>query len=149
MQPSRREFLQTTAVAASAATLVSLTGRADALETKPDDLAALSLWDAGDLLRARRVSPVELTNACLARIERLNPVLNAFITLTADQALADARAAESEIARGRRRGPLHGIPIALKDLFDTAGVRTTAGSAVFAERVPSQDAEVVHRLKQS
>ena len=113
------------------------------------DLPALSLVDAADLLRGRKVSPLELTNACLTRIERLNPVLNAFITVTADQALADARAAETDIARGRRRGPLHGIPIALKDLFDTAGVKTTAASAVFADRVPSQDAEVVRRLKQA
>jgi aspartyl-tRNA(Asn)/glutamyl-tRNA(Gln) amidotransferase subunit A len=107
------------------------------------------LSDAGELLRARKVSPLELTNACLARIDRLNPVLNAFITVTGDQAVADARAAEADIARARRRGPLHGIPVALKDLFDTAGVRTTAGSAVFADRVPSQDAEVVRRLKQA
>jgi aspartyl-tRNA(Asn)/glutamyl-tRNA(Gln) amidotransferase subunit A len=90
---------------------------------------------------------VELTNACLARIERLNPAFNAFITVTGDQALADAKAAESEIMRGARRGSLHGIPIALKDLFDTAGVRTTAASGVFATRVPERDAEVVRRLK--
>ena len=147
--PTRREFLETTVGAyASTALGVRLHARA-AADQKPDDVAALSLADAGDLLQARKVSPVELTNACLARIERLNPVLNAFITVTAEQALADARAAESEIARGRRRGPLHGIPIAFKDLFDTAGVRTTAGSAVFADRVPSEDAEVVRRLKAS
>jgi aspartyl-tRNA(Asn)/glutamyl-tRNA(Gln) amidotransferase subunit A len=74
------------------------------------------------LLRTRKVSPVELTTASLARIDRLNPTLNAFITVMHEQALADARAAEREVARGRR-GPLHGIPIALKDLFDTAGVK--------------------------
>src|SRR5262245_37037415 len=123
--------------------------RSGASNSVSDQVTALSLWDAAEQLRGRKISPVELTNACLARIERLNPVLNAFITVTADQALADARAAETEIARGRRRGPLHGIPIALKDLFDTAGVRTTAGSAVFANRVPSEDAEVVRRLKQA
>ena len=147
-QSSRREFLKTTA-AASAAALVSARGWTAPLDSKVDDLAALSLWDAGELLRARRVSPVELTNACLSRIERLNPALNAFITVTGDQARAEARAAESDIARGRRRGTLHGIPIALKDLFDTAGVKTTAASAVFADRVPTRDAEVVRRLKQA
>jgi aspartyl-tRNA(Asn)/glutamyl-tRNA(Gln) amidotransferase subunit A len=147
-QPTRRDFLKTT-ISASAATLVALPAVSAALDSKPDDLVGLSLSAAGDLLRARKVSPVELANACLARIQRLNPVLNAFITVTADQALADARVAESEIARGKRRGPLHGIPIALKDLFDTAGVKTTAASAVFADRVPSQDAEVVRRLKQA
>jgi aspartyl-tRNA(Asn)/glutamyl-tRNA(Gln) amidotransferase subunit A len=116
---------------------------------KPDDLAGLSLSDAADLLEAGKVSPVELTTACLARIERLNATLNAFITVTGEQALADAKTAETEIAKGRRRGRLHGIPIGLKDLFDTAGVRTTAGSAVFADRIPSEDAEVVRRLKTS
>ncbi len=90
---------------------------------------------------------MELTNACLARIDQLNPTLNCFITVAADQALSQARAAELEIQRGKWRGPLHGIPIALKDLFDTAGIRTTAASAVFKDRVPTQDAEVVRRLE--
>jgi aspartyl-tRNA(Asn)/glutamyl-tRNA(Gln) amidotransferase subunit A len=149
MQPTRRAFLTTTA-GAYASTALAARLEARAVEgQKPADVTALSLSDAGDLLQARKVSPVELTTACLARIELLNPALNAFITVTGEQALADARAAESEIARGRRRGPLHGIPIALKDLFDTAGVRTTAGSAVFADRVPPEDAEVVRRLKAS
>jgi len=148
MQPTRRDFLKTTA-GAYASGMFAASPQRDAANQTPHDVAALSLSEAAELLRSRKVSPVELTNACLARIERVNPVLNAFITVTADQALAEARAAESEIVRGRRRGPLHGIPIALKDLFDTAGVRTTAGSAVFADRVPSQDAEVVRRLKQA
>ena len=112
-----------------------------------DDVTSLTLAEASELVRRRKVSPVELTRACLARIERLNPVLNAFITVTSDDSLAEARQAEGEIQRGRWRGPLHGIPIALKDLFDTARVRTTAGSAVFKDRVPTQDAEVVRRLK--
>src|SRR5258706_11005124 len=149
MMPTRRQFLETTVgVYASTALGARLQARA-APDPKPDDVTALSLSDASDLLQARKLSPVELTNACLARIERLNPVLNAFITVTAEQALADARAAEGEIARGRRRGPLHGIPIALKDLFDTAGVRTTAGSAVFADPVPPEDPEVLRRLNAS
>jgi aspartyl-tRNA(Asn)/glutamyl-tRNA(Gln) amidotransferase subunit A len=93
------------------------------------------------------VSPVELTNECLSRIERLNPKLNAFITVTADSALAEARQAEAEIQHDRWKGPLHGIPIALKDLIDTAGVRTTAASELFKDRVPAQDAEIVRRLK--
>ncbi len=110
-------------------------------------LTSLSLAEAAQLVRRRKVSPVELTRACLERIEKLNPALNAFITLTADTALASARGAEQEIGRGDCRGPLHGIPVALKDLLDTAGVRTTAGSALFRERIPQQDAEVVRRLK--
>src|SRR5262249_43281882 len=83
------------------------------------------------------------------RIEQLKPKFNAFITVTAESALTEARRAEQEIANGNSRGPLHGIPIGLKDLFDTAGVKTTAASAVFADRVPQQDAEVVTRLKNS
>lgn len=110
-------------------------------------LARLSLREVGDLVRQKKISPVELTTACLARIEQLNPTLNAFITITAESALAEARDAETEVQRGRWRGPLHGIPIALKDLFDTAGVRTTAASALFKDRVPTDDAEVVRRLK--
>src|ERR1700761_7934495 len=107
----------------------------------------LTLLDAADQIRARKLSPVELTRECLHRIERLNPQLNAFITVTADTALDSARHAESEIAAGKYRGPLHGIPIALKDLFDTGGVLTTAASNQYRERVPSEDAEVVRRLK--
>jgi aspartyl-tRNA(Asn)/glutamyl-tRNA(Gln) amidotransferase subunit A len=100
-------------------------------------------------LRRREISPVEITRACLDRIEKLNPALNAFITVMADSALAEARAAEAEIVRGEWRGLLHGIPIALKDLIDTAGVRTTSASALHKDRVPTQDAEVVRRLRQA
>ncbi len=108
-----------------------------------------SIREASVLLRSGKVSPVELTRECLTRIEKLNPVLNAFITITADSAMAEARRAETEITRGEWRGPLHGIPLALKDLIDTAGVLTTAASAVFKERIPAEDAEVTRRLKQA
>ena len=108
-----------------------------------------SILDLSKQLRAGKISPVDLTRECLARIEKLNPVLNAFITVTAESALAQARLAESEIQRGDWRGLLHGIPVALKDLIDTAGVLTTAGSAHWKERVPSADADVVRRLKQA
>jgi aspartyl-tRNA(Asn)/glutamyl-tRNA(Gln) amidotransferase subunit A len=99
------------------------------------------------LFRRGSLSPVDLTVDCLARIEKLNPRLNAFITVTAESALAQARVAEAEIRRGVWRGPLHGIPLALKDLIDTAGVPTTAASALFKDRMPAEDAEVVRRLK--
>ena len=111
------------------------------------NVSQLDLSEAAQLVRSKKVSPVELTHECLSRIERLNPKLNAFITVTADSALAEARQAEAEIQRDRWRGPLHGIPIALKDLVDTAGVRTTAASGLFKDRVPTQDAEIVRRLK--
>ncbi len=98
-------------------------------------------------IRDRAISPVELTHDCLARIDQLNPTLNAFITVTAESALAQARIAEREIFSGEYRGPLHGIPIGLKDIIDVAGVRTTAASALFKDRVPTEDAQVVRRLR--
>lgn len=107
----------------------------------------LSISEAAELLRQKKISPVELTKACLDRIESLNPVLNAFITVTDEAAMAQARVAEDEMQRGHWRGQLHGIPIGLKDLIDTAGVLTTCGSELFADRVPTEDAEVVRRLK--
>jgi aspartyl-tRNA(Asn)/glutamyl-tRNA(Gln) amidotransferase subunit A len=100
-------------------------------------------------IRRKEVSPVEITRACLERIEKLNPALNAFITVTAESALAEARAAEAEIMSGNWRGPMHGVPVALKDLIDTAGVRTTSASALHKDRVPERDAEVVRRLRQA
>ncbi|MFZ0801781.1 MAG: amidase [Terriglobales bacterium] len=106
-----------------------------------------SILEIGQRLRKRELSPVELAKDCLAKIERLNPVLDAFITVTAELALAQARQAEAEIQRGQWRGPLHGVPIGLKDIVDTAGTRTTAASALFKDRIPSQDAEVVRRLR--
>jgi aspartyl-tRNA(Asn)/glutamyl-tRNA(Gln) amidotransferase subunit A len=106
-----------------------------------------SIVETSDLLRKGKLSPVELTKNCLAQIEELNPTLNAFITVTAELALTQAHAAEAEILRGRWRGPLHGIPLAVKDLIDTAGIRTTAASAVFKDRIPAEDADVVRRLK--
>jgi aspartyl-tRNA(Asn)/glutamyl-tRNA(Gln) amidotransferase subunit A len=106
-----------------------------------------TITETAELVRTRTISPAELVRECLEIIERRNPSLNAFITVTADSALKEAQKAEEEIQAGRWRGPLHGIPIGLKDLIDTAGVRTTAASAVFRDRVPSDDAEVVKKLK--
>ena len=125
-------------------------GTAASLALRPafgEDLAGLTLKQASDLLRTKAASPIQLTQACLQRIERYNLAFNAFITVTKDQALLAAREAEAEIQRGRWRGPLHGIPIALKDNIDTAGVRTTGASQLFENRVPETDAEVARRLK--
>ena len=107
----------------------------------------LDLNEVSQLLRSRKVSPIDLTQECLRRIGQLNGKLNAFITITAESAVAGAKAAESEIQRGDWKGPLHGVPIALKDILDTAGVRTTAASGLFKDRIPIEDAEVVRRLK--
>src|SRR5580692_3311186 len=105
-----------------------------------------SIFELAPLLRSGKISATDVTRACLKKIEDRNPALNAFITVTAESALAEARAADVEIGRGEWRGPLHGVPVALKDLIDTAGVRTTAASALYKDRIPDQDAEVVRRL---
>jgi len=111
-----------------------------------DALCFLSGAELGRRIAHREVSPVEVARAHLARIERIDTKLNAFLTVTAERALDEAAAAEREIAAGESRGPLHGVPMALKDLLDTAGVRTTAGSRILAENVPARDAAVVERL---
>jgi len=153
---SRRSFIKAalagtgSALALRTPLAVASPGKARAappLTEQGSDLSKLTIGEAADLVRKKKVSPVELTRACLARIEQLNPALNAFITITAESALAQAHEAEAQVQRGKWRGPLHGMPIALKDLFDTAGVRTTGASAVFKDRVPTRDAEVVRRLK--
>src|SRR5215470_8656224 len=113
------------------------------------ELPLLDLAEASLAVQKKEVSPVALTRACLERIERLNPSINAFITVTASSALDDARRAETEIMRGEWKGPLHGIPLAVKDLIETAGVRTTAASAVLEDYVPKEDAEVVQRLRKA
>ncbi|MEU7484628.1 amidase [Streptomyces sp. NPDC042319] len=109
----------------------------------------LSLTEVAGAIGDRRLSPVELTDSLLARIEETEPLVSAYATVTAEPAREQAAAAEREIAAGRYRGPLHGIPMALKDLIDTAGVVTASGSAVRAGRVPERDATVTARLKQA
>src|SRR5213082_165172 len=117
------------------------------------DIAFASIEEIGKLFRKRKLSPVELAKMMLARIERLNPKLNAYITVTAEVALAQAKKAEAELyaPRGRQghhdRGPLHGIPISLKDNIYTKDIRTTAGSKILKDFVPKEDARVVARLK--
>ncbi len=117
--------------------------------TTTTDLHYLTLHELAGRIRTKEVSPVEATEAVLERIERLNPKLNAYITVMADQALADARAAEDEVVAGRYRGPLHGVPIGVKDLCATAGVRTTAGSKFLADWVPDEDATVIRKLREA
>ena len=109
----------------------------------------VTIQEAAEALRARQFSSVELTTAALGRIARLNATLRTFITVTAEAALEKAAQADSELAGGRDRGPLHGIPIAVKDLFFTRGVRTTAGSLLYRDFVPGHDAAVVERLERA
>src|SRR5258706_15263865 len=111
------------------------------------ELTALTLAEGSQLVRTKKVSPVELTEACLSRIERLNPTLNAFITVTADTALDEARAAEAHIQQELWLGPLHGIPIALKDLVDTGGGWAPAGRKLFRKSLPLGGAQGVGRVK--
>src|SRR5437899_375493 len=154
-QISRREFTMSLAGAAAGAAGLRAAGSPALIATQksagpphrqPDGLAALSLAEAAARIQAGGVTSVELVNACLARVDIYNPKINAFITVTREAALAQARALDAEQRAGRIRGPLHGIPIALKDNIDTAGIRTTAASAVFDDRVPTEDAEVARRL---
>jgi len=108
-----------------------------------------SLAEASQLVRTHAVSPVELARACIDRIERLDTAIHAFASVDTTPALEQARAAEREIQSGRYRGPLHGIPIALKDNYDTIGIPTRNGSQVFARRMPTQDSSTWERLKRS
>jgi aspartyl-tRNA(Asn)/glutamyl-tRNA(Gln) amidotransferase subunit A len=112
-----------------------------------DDLTSLSLLDTAALLRDRAVSSQDLTRAYLSRIDALDGELRNYLTVTREQALAEAAQADAEIAASGWRGPLHGMPIAVKDLFDTAGVLTTANSHVLADNVPATDATVVRRMR--
>jgi aspartyl-tRNA(Asn)/glutamyl-tRNA(Gln) amidotransferase subunit A len=136
--PSRRSFV----AAIGAATLAAGTSLGDS-----QDLTGLTLKKAGDLLRSKATSSMELTKVCLERIEKYNRAINAFITITGDSATTTARQMDEEARKGKWRGPLHGIPIALKDNIDTAGIRTTGASELFKDRVPTEDAVVARKLK--
>ena len=121
----------------------------DDLSPVPVQLPFLSVTQAAQMIAGRTLSPVELTQALIDRAQALDPQLNAFLLLTADRALAQARVAEAEIAAGRSRGRLHGIPFALKDIFSTAGIRTTGHSRLCAETVPERDAASVAKLNEA
>ena len=139
---NRRDFIAHSAAAAGL--LLSIPSAAQI-----SDPTKLSIVEAGRLIRSGQLSPVDLVQAYLERISYLDQRLNAFITVTDEQALLRARDLEAELRSGNWRGPLHGIPIALKDNIDTSGVRTTAASAVYANRIPQENAEVVNRLREA
>jgi amidase len=111
------------------------------------DLHYLSLDEVARRLKARKVSSVEATRAILDRIEALDPKLKSYATVTPERALQDAARLDAETAAGKSRGPLHGVPIAVKDLCNTAGIPTAAGMAIHRDNVPAKDATVVTRLK--
>jgi aspartyl-tRNA(Asn)/glutamyl-tRNA(Gln) amidotransferase subunit A len=111
------------------------------------DICELNLTELSKLLATRELSSSETVNAALNRLELLESKLNAFITVPGEQAIAEAKKADDEIARGGYRGPLHGVPVTIKDLFETAGLRTTAGSKILADWIPERDSAVVERLR--
>ena len=113
------------------------------------ELHYMSAWELSGLIRDRQISPVEVVEACLERIEATEPTLNSFITLLPEQARANAQRAEQEINRGNYRGPLHGIPVGLKDLFETAGIRTTSGTRIYDNYVPTEDCTVAAKFSQA
>ena len=115
----------------------------------PSEILFQSATELARLLKARQLSPVEVVRACLDRIEALNPAINAFITVTAGQAMEQARRAEKEIAAGRHRGPLHGLPYAVKDIVATKGIRTTNGSKVTSDWIPDHESTVTARLNRA
>lgn len=117
--------------------------------TSGDDILFASISEIAACYRRGDLSPVEVTERTLARIDALNPTLNAFITVAAESVLASARQAEAELRAGTDRGLLHGIPVALKDLVDTAGIRTTCGSRILADHVPERDAPIVTHLRRA
>ena len=113
------------------------------------ELPFLTASQLSKLIETKEVSPVEATEAYLDRIQQVDPNLNSYITVTGEQALEAARQAEQEIAAGRHRGPLHGVPLAVKDQFNTAGIRTTGGSSILKDNIPDEDATVISNLKKA
>jgi len=146
-QLTRREFSIGTASATLAVALANKTSAGASYASDQAELTSLTLSQVAAKLRALSISSVDVVRACLNRIDGYDKKLNTFITVMHDEALAQAKALDIEAAAHKFRSPLHGVPIALKDNIDTAGIRTTAASAVFEDRVPTADAEVVRKLK--
>ncbi len=145
MSVSRRTFLKgSVAGAAALSTISQATSQANASE-----LNYLSIAEAAELIRTRQLSPLELTQAILDRIDQVESRVLAFVTVARDEALQAARTAQEEIARGQYRGPLHGIPFGVKDTHYSKGIKSTAGSPLLADFIPTYDATVVARMKEA
>jgi len=112
-------------------------------------MIGLRITDLANKLKTLEISPVRIVEGCLSRIEQINPKLNAFVTTATNSALHDAKVAEDEIRAGKYRGPLHGIPVGIKDIVDTSNIKTTYGSAIYQNHVPTNDATIVYRLKEA
>jgi len=150
---SRREFgRRLSAAALAAGTSINSTDRwtmagEDESAHAPSDLCFTSATELAAMLRSKKVSAREVMQAHLAQIERVNPAVNSIVTLVADRAMADAATADEELARGKPRGPLHGLPIAHKDLVETKGIRTTQGSPFFRDHIPDADAPIITLIR--
>jgi amidase len=142
---SRRTFGQAMSAAAVGSALQSLSS--STVHAQADELCDLSAVDLAARIRRKEVSARDVMAAHLARIERVNPKVNAIVTLVADRAMADAARADEQTARGGELGPLHGLPVAHKDLVDTAGIRTTRGSPFYRDTIPTRDALIVTRMR--
>jgi amidase len=144
---SRREFGQLLGAAALGPALAGASRSTGPAAPSTDDLCDLTAVELTARIRRKQVSARDVMTAHLARIERVNPKLNAIVTLVAERAMADAAKADEAQARGRALGPLHGLPVAHKDLVDTAGIRTTRGSPFFRDNIPDRDALIVTRMR--
>jgi amidase len=143
---TRRAFGQSLVATAVASALSPL---ANAAALAPSELCFMSAVDLASLLRKKSVSAREVMSAHLAQIERFNPKVNAIVTVAAEHAMKEAARADEKAARGEELGVLHGLPIAHKDLVDTAGIRTTRGSRFYRDNVPTKDAEIVRRTSEA
>ena len=114
-----------------------------------NDLTLISLFEQSELIRDKAISPTELVDAYIGKISETEDTLNSFITLTLDEARSRSIQITNQINTGNYLGPLHGIPVALKDLFDTAGIKTTSGSKIYDDRIPNADSTVASRLNLS
>src|SRR5688572_15912301 len=141
---SRRRFIGSTAIAGAALSLARFTA---AYAGGKDDLTSLSTVEVAKLIADRTISAVDAVNACYARIDAVNPIINAVVATCRERALAEAAAADAALAGGRKLGPLHGVPFTIKDSFDTAGVVTTGGTLGRKGYVPGKDATVVARAR--
>jgi len=143
---SRRRFIKTSAAVSSALALARIDARAYA-SIAADDLLAKSTVEVAKLLRDKQVTAVEAVKRCYARIDEVNPIINAVVYQCKERALAEAEEADAMLARGKSKGPLHGVPFTIKDSFDTAGVVSTGGTLGRKEFVPGKDATVVARVR--
>ncbi|HXZ80361.1 MAG TPA: amidase [Terriglobales bacterium] len=146
---SRRTFLKGSAAVVAAAAVSTIPVTSSAAASAAAELEFASAFEAAAAIRKKKISSVELTKAVLARIDRFNPKLNAIVTLTADQALERARAADGALAKGQVWGAFHGVPCTIKDSFEVEGVRTTCGAKELANYVPKQDAVCVARYRKA